>query len=115
MRMEIFLPNQLVHPKLFSFLGNVVLLVQAIYSKPEYVNECRINCTKKCGAKICKNAHRRINIYRGFIEKYYKELNEEYSFLGGKNIDHLNVIEPYEQGKKYNAVLFLEKLIRFII
>ena len=96
-------------PKLFDAYGDVILLVTGSDSKPEFTDKCRINCSKKCGEGPCKNAHRRINIYRGFVDKHFDLLNETYTFQGGEGIDDQNFIEPYKRGKKYNAVLVMRK------
>ncbi len=60
---------------------------------------------KKSGAEFCKDAHRRIGIYRGFVDKYFEELGENYIFKGGEGVEPQDLIELYQKGKKYNAVL----------
>lgn len=100
-------------PRLFDAYGNVVLMVQGSDSKQEYIEKCRTSCSKKCEDGICKNAHRRISIYRGFVDKYFEELSENYSFLGGEGIENENLIESYQRGKKYNAVFVVRKNPKF--
>lgn len=56
-------------PKLFDIYGNVMLMVQGSDSKPEFVDKCRTTCTRRCEDSSCKKAHRRINIYRRFVDK----------------------------------------------
>jgi hypothetical protein len=94
---------------MFSSLGDVILMVQGSDSTPEYIEKCREACKRKCGVAECKKAHRRINIYRGFVEANFKELNENYTFMGGENIDNHNIMEPFERNKKYNAVWVMKK------
>jgi uncharacterized protein DUF6934 len=96
-------------PRLFDTYGDVILMAQGSDSKQGYIDKCRVSCSKKCGVGICKNAHRRISIYRGFIDKYYEELIENYIFHCGEDIGNQNLIESYQKGKKYNAVLVTRK------
>lgn len=96
-------------PGLFYAYGNGILMVQGSDSKPEFIDKCRTSCSKKCGDGSCKNAHRRINIYRGFVDKNFELLNENYIFQGGENIENQNLIESYMPGKKYNAVFVMRK------
>lgn len=94
-------------PRLFDTYGNVILMVQGSDSKPEFIEDCRIGCFRKCGDEDCKKAHRRMNIYRNFVDKNFEALNKEYIFKGGEGIDSQNLIEFYKNGGKYNSVLVI--------
>lgn len=96
-------------PELFNEYGNVILMVQGSDSKPEFIARCQSSCTRKCQGGVCKKAHRRINIYRRFVDKNFESFSENYVFYGGEGIDDYNVIEPYVKGKKYNIV-FVRKM-----
>ncbi|MBS1661072.1 MAG: hypothetical protein JST68_08480 [Bacteroidetes bacterium] len=96
-------------PELFNTYGNVILMVQGSDSKPEFIAKCRASCSRKCGVGDCKKAHRRINIYRNFVDKNLEPLSEGYIFMGGQGVGDHNVIEPYAKGKKYGVVLVMRK------
>ena len=98
-------------PRLFDAYENenVILMVQGSDSKPEFIDKCRTSCTRSCGEETCKSAHRRIGIYRRFVDKNFDLLSENYIFKGGEGIENQNLIEPYEKGKEYNAVLVMKK------
>lgn len=96
-------------PKMFDTLGNVYLMVQGSDSKPAFIEQCKTNCTRKCGEDPCKKAHRRIAIYRGFVDKYLDELLENYTFYGGEETVNQNVIEFFQKGKNYKMVFCSRK------
>jgi hypothetical protein len=96
-------------PTLFDTYGDVMMMVQGSDSKPEFIAKCKVTCGKKCGEGSCKNANRRISIYRGYVDKNYDELSKDFDFLGGEGVEDHNIIEPYEKGKTYNAVFLIKK------
>jgi hypothetical protein len=96
-------------PRLFDAFGNIILMAQGSDSRQEYIDKCRGSCSKKCNDGPCKNAHRRISIYRGFVNKHFEDLSENYSFLGSEGIENQKLIEPYQQWKKYKAVFVMRK------
>jgi len=96
-------------PRLFDAYGNIILMAQGSDSKKEYIDNCRASCSKKCGPGPCKNAHRRIKIYRSFVDKYFEELSETYIFMGSEGVGNQNFMEFYQKGKKYNTVLVMKK------
>jgi hypothetical protein len=96
-------------PRLFDAYRDIILMAQGSDSRKAYIDKCRASCSKKCDEGICKNAHRRINIYRGFVDKYFEELSANYCFLGGEGIENQKLIEPYQQWKKYKAVFVMRK------
>ncbi len=69
-------------PDFFSIYPDSVIMVGGSDSHEDFQTLCKKTCKKKCG-EICKNAKRRIKIYRHFVDKNYKELCEEYIFFGG--------------------------------
>lgn len=96
-------------PRLFDTFGDIVLMAQGSDSRQEYINKCRVSCSKECDDGHCKKAHRRIGIYRGFVDKNFAELSKIYDFLGGEGIENQKFIEPYQRWKTYKAVFVLRK------
>lgn len=93
---------------------NDILMVQGSDGRSEFVKMCKLACTKNCGGK-CRNFNRRINIYRGYLNKNYEKLNIEYQFLGGLiHEDRIIFIEPYERYKIYNSIFISQKMSNFI-
>ncbi|WP_153796366.1 DUF6934 family protein [Foetidibacter luteolus] len=96
-------------PLFFEKHYNDILMVQGSDGRPEFVEHCRLTCTKKCTVE-CKNHNRRINIYRGYVDKNYKKLRLDYHFLGGfKNEQRQTILEPYEPYKRYDSVFLFRK------
>jgi hypothetical protein len=93
-------------PKVFDIHENAMIMVTGSDIKPEFIEKCKVSCSRECGEKICKKAHRRINIYRGFVDKNFDQLNKDYIFYGGERIENQNIVELYSKGQKYNAVFF---------
>lgn len=96
-------------PRLFTAHGDAILLVQGSDSMPEYINKCRANCTRDCKDQDCKKAHRRIRIYRNFVNKNFDILNDEYDFQGSEALYKEGIAEPYQIGKEYISVLIKRK------
>ncbi|MBO9566570.1 MAG: hypothetical protein J7621_27600 [Niastella sp.] len=96
-----------------DFLHNypgAMIMVEGSDSSVAYEEACRPKCKKKCIAPACKNAHRRINIYKNFVNKHFGQLSKEYVFWGGlKDTDSQIVIENYTIPNKYDAVFFIKK------
>jgi hypothetical protein len=79
-----------------SYPGAMVM-VEGSDSVSFFPELCRPNCKKKCVPPVCKNAHRRINIYKNFVNKNWELLAQEYQFWGGiKTNDYQSVIEEYK-------------------
>ncbi len=95
-------------PIFFDNFSNEILMVQGSDGRPEFVENCKLNCKKKC-VDECKKYNRRINIYRGYIDKNYEDLIIDYQFLGGvKDEEQLTILEPYERYKKYDSVFLFQ-------
>lgn len=93
-------------PAFFSHYPRATLSVQGSDSKEGYIQQCRTNCKKSCGPEQCRNAHRRIRIYRNYLNKHFERLNADYSFQGGQRITgNHTFIEPYQVGRSYDSVL----------
>lgn len=69
-------------PRFIEIEHNAMLQVKGSDSHPEFAETCRTTCRKNC-TDICKNANRRINISRGYVNKHYNVLNKEYTIYGG--------------------------------
>jgi hypothetical protein len=97
-------------PDFFSVFSKAVMIVWGSDSEHEFQKNCHNSCKKKCSPNECRNAHRRINIYRNYVNKNYELLTREYEFLGGRTtIENQLFTEPYAIGKDYNAVLMRKK------
>jgi hypothetical protein len=93
-------------PIFFSHFPDSFLAVNGSDSESNYIANCKLSCTKKCNQNKCKNADRRINIYRNYIDKNYEELIKSYRFLGANpNNEGPADVELYQRYKKYNSVL----------
>lgn len=69
-------------PRFFEIHQDAMMQVKGSDSGPEFIKMCRACCRKNCVA-TCRNANRRINIYRGYINKHYSTLKTDYTFYGG--------------------------------
>jgi hypothetical protein len=86
------------------------VMVKGSDSAALYPELCRVNCKKKCIPPSCKNAHRRINIYKNFLNKNFDQLSQEYSFWGSiKNDGNQDVLEEYRLANNYSSVFFIKK------
>jgi hypothetical protein len=94
---------------LHNYTGALVM-VEGSDSTISFPETCRPNCKKKCIPPACKNAHRRINIYKNFVNKNFDLLSQEYKFLGGiKNNDYQSIIDDYTIPNNYDSVFFMKK------
>jgi hypothetical protein len=91
-------------PKLFHTCGNVILHVKGSDSTLKFIAKCKASCSKNCGDE-CKKAHRRMNIYRSFLNKHFYTLRNMGFYFVGLNSD---VLEPYQIGKKYRSVVVMK-------
>ena len=96
-------------PTFFDKFKLDILMVQGSDGRPEFIEHCKLSCIKKCVLE-CKNYNRRINIYRGYVNKNFKELSVDYQFLGGvKNEEQQTIIENYDPYKMYDSVFLFRK------
>ena len=101
-------------PIFFENYVNEILMVQGSDGRPEFVENCKLTCKKKC-IDECKNYNRRINIYRVYVDKNYEDLCIDYQFLGGQiNEEDQTVLESYERYKKYDSVFLFRKNHNFM-
>lgn len=96
-------------PAFFEQNTSAIIMVQGSDSLPSYIQNCKINCRKKCVTE-CKNAHRRIKIYKGYIDKNFNLLKSQYKFSGAV-LDESGLIENIEAYYTNNqfSVIFVEK------
>lgn len=98
-------------PLFFEYYDNCIVMVQGSDGQPGFKDICKLTCSKKCGSG-CKNYKRRINIYRNYVDKHFKELSIEYQFLGGKENKRKKIFtEIYRCGELYDAVFLFKKSI----
>lgn len=96
-------------PYFFRTYGNAMLMVRGSDSTKQFQENCRFSCKRSCPLTLCRKAHRRITIYRNYIDKNFKLLNKEYEFFGNMSSDVNQIlIERYVKGKKY-LMVFLKK------
>jgi hypothetical protein len=87
-----------------------MIVVEGSDSITSYPEICRLNCRKRCIPPNCKNANRRINIYKKYVNKNFNQLSEEYMFWGAiKDNENKFIIEEYKIINNYNSVLFIKK------
>ena len=96
-------------PYFFQTYADAMLMVQGSDSTQQFFNNCHLTCNRKCPSGECRKAHRRISIYRNYIDKNLDSLIREYEFFGnmGSNVNQI-LIEKYVKGKKY-LMVFLKK------
>lgn len=68
-------------PSFFSTFPNAMLMIWGSDSTKKYQENCRLSCKKNCSPDLCRKAHRRITIYRNFVNKNLSQLSEEYKIL----------------------------------
>lgn len=96
-------------PLFFQLYKYAMLMVRGSDSTREFQDNCRTTCERKCFSASCKKAHRRINIYRNFLDKNFEDLTREYEFLGDPYNDENQILtEAYNKGKKYVSI-FIKK------
>ena len=101
-------------PCFFQIYENAMIVVQGSDSTQKFQDNCRIICTRKCPLNTCKKAHRRINIYRNYIDKYFEDLSQEYEFFGSlKAYENQILAKEYIKGEKYLTILLKKR--KFII
>lgn len=96
-------------PLFFEAYRDVTLMVQGSDSAPGFPDMCLRTCRKNC-TDICKNADRRITIYRHYVNKNFELLNKEYDFKGGFITSENQMIkENYIPDNKYSSVFVRKK------
>lgn len=97
-------------PQFFLSYPDAMLMVWGSDSTKKYQENCRRSCKKNCTTDICKNAHRRITIYRNYINKNLTELSTDYKFYGGSmNNENQIVVEDYKKNRQYPAIIIRKK------
>lgn len=92
-------------PIFFESFSDSIVIVQGSDSRADFVLECRLTCRKRC-LSSCKNEHRRINIYRYYINSNFEDLSSDFIFFGGiTDVNNQMDIEKYIRYKRYDAVL----------
>ena len=90
---------------------NSILMVTGSDSSQEFLDKCKATCSKNCkDALSCKNRHRRISVYRKYVNKNFQLLSDEYVFSGGiMNLNSQVSIENFILGKPYDVVFVSKK------
>ncbi len=97
-------------PLFFLYRPKTAILVQGSDSSRDFFRVCIHSCRKGC-THACKNEGRRIRIYRTFLDKYFVQLNEDYSFAGSIRSHERRhfYISSYEPGKAYDEIILFQK------
>ncbi|TKC62454.1 hypothetical protein FBD94_09565 [Pedobacter hiemivivus] len=91
-------------PLFFDSFPGSIMFVQGSDSSKKFIDKCKMDCRRTC-IDFCKKSHRRINVYRGYINKNYDALQNDFTFYGGKkNTDDETIMEEYIQNKKYDSI-----------
>lgn len=95
-------------PRFFEIHNNAIMMVKGSDSGLTFADECRTSCRKNC-TDICRNANRRINIYRGYVNKHYDALKRDYTFYGNVDvIDNEFSMIDYEPGNKQPSIVLMK-------
>ncbi|MBN9380863.1 MAG: hypothetical protein J0H74_08865 [Chitinophagaceae bacterium] len=101
-------------PYFFQTFEDAMLMVRGSDSTQEFQKNCHITCIKKCSFDTCRKAHRRITIYRNYVNKHFNSLNKDYAFLGSStSFENQLLTEDYVTDKKYLTILLKKR--KFII
>lgn len=94
-------------PLFFKKNPSAVIIVSGSDSNHDYINDCLLNCKKKCLTE-CKNYQRRIKTYRYYIDKNFDQLCEGYIFFG-RNKSKTNTVVQYIPKHEYDDILVYNK------
>jgi uncharacterized protein DUF6934 len=93
-------------PGFFAIFKEAVVIASGSDSRQEFRDSCRSSCNKNCLPDQCKNAHRRINIYRHYIDKHFAGLSTDYQFYGSSLITENQIVaEEYNKERPYIYLL----------
>jgi len=86
-----------------------MLLVRGSDSRSGFKKACNAVCEKECGDS-CRKFNQRIRIYISFLNLYLDSLRVDYQFFGGfEQADGQTVMELYQKGRAYTAVIIIKK------
>lgn len=94
-------------PLFFQKFPEVVIMVSGSDSHEAFQKTCHPTCKKNC-ADVCKNADRRIKIYRYFVDKNYHELSLGYQFFGLNSLTD-NTFVQYLPNINYDKILVYKR------
>ncbi|MES2555888.1 MAG: hypothetical protein V4604_07050 [Bacteroidota bacterium] len=94
-------------PLFFAVYPNAVLFIGGSDSSSLFLANCKISCNKKCD-NSCKNHHRRIKVYRYFIDKNFESLSQSYVIFGRNKLKN-NSFLPYIRYESYDDLLIYLK------
>ena len=86
-------------PHFFSVYPGAMIMAWGSDSTKEYQKNCHLSCKKNCAPGACRKAHRRIAIYRNYVNKNLTELSLDYKFYGGSMNDENQIFTEKEEGK----------------
>lgn len=96
-------------PLFLRLYTNAIVMVQGSDSSDAFVKDCRRTCINKCTI-TCKKQHRRINIYKHYINKNYAFLRNRYNLFGSFELFNDNlIIEKYSPGENYISLFVTKK------
>lgn len=97
-------------PLFFHKHPGAVLFVGGSDSSSLFLANCKITCIKKC-KNVCRNHHRRIKVYRYFIDKHFHILSKDYHIFGRNKLRE-NTFTPYIPYENYaDLLIYLKKTL----
>jgi hypothetical protein len=98
-------------PLFFDFFSDSIMFVQGSDSSKDFIDKCKKNCRRAC-VNFCKKSDRRINIYRGYVNKNFEGLKNDFIFYGGNtSVDGEIVMEEYVRYEKYDSVFVVKNIV----
>lgn len=95
-------------PAFFNIHPDTLIMVRGSDSGEEFVSSCKENCHKNC-LDDCRNEHRRISLYKRYIEENYPVLTCSYKFFGSLLYDDPKfVIENFKPGEPYRSLFMIK-------
>jgi hypothetical protein len=95
-------------PRFFEIHNDAIMSVKGSDSSPEFAEVCSAACRRRC-ADICRNANRRINIYKAYVNKHYDVLIKNYAIYGGVAIiDNTFSMIDYEPNTKQESIVLMK-------
>jgi hypothetical protein len=96
-------------PVFLNAYPDAIIMVRGSDSGKHFVDACRKDCRKKC-LSACRNEHRRVGIYRNYINKHHEALCNDYMFFGSLlPFNEQLSFEKYIILKEYVSIFLIKK------
>jgi hypothetical protein len=98
-------------PVFFDRFPDAMIVVKGSDSKETFMMDCMDSCEKNCDIGQCKKAHRRIKLYKSYVERHYNTFMQDYRFFASKEkVEDELIIEGFLKGENYYAILMIKVL-----